>query len=153
MAVTTTVAKPISSDSREPKTSREKMSRPKLSVPNQLAKLAGLKPLRARISIGSWVTRTLAKIAIRSMAAKRMMPVMNSRCAMRRSSTPGCFRAVLQSALLRGARTAWSVIAHPRVCPGVEHVDDQIEKHEGGRGPPEPALADRVVAAEERSPD
>src|SRR5205807_1258736 len=42
------------------------------------------------------------------------------------------------------------VIVHSGIDPGVDHVDDEIEKYEADRGHQQPALNNGIVAAENR---
>src|SRR5450631_357834 len=143
----TQTAKPTDSEIRAPYSTRVKMSRPNMSVPNQNASEGGRKRKRTRIAEGS--TGEISGASRAANISTRMMqkPIMKERWRSRRCQMPWPRGAVITVA---SDPAPVSVMTHSRISQGVKNIDDQIDHNEGEAQDQHGALHQRIVAGHDR---
>src|SRR5579883_1769484 len=137
--------RPTASELRAPKTRRERTSRPRLSVPRRWAALGPARRAKSVILLGSASGSRLARIAMRMM--KAIQPTASQKTG------PMPRRRLGASATPPISLASSAAMANPGVEHGIEHVDHEIDEHEGDRDKEHRALQDDEVAGVDRFDD
>src|SRR6266508_6254275 len=129
-----TATTPVVSDTRAPKRTRERRSRPIASVPSGNRELGGSSAASRNTRSGSYGARRSARSAA------------SANSAMTASATRTC-----------GRRSRGSRIADTRIHERVQKIDDDVHEHVRGRDQQHHSLHEREVALKDRlhgeSPD
>src|SRR5262245_6134329 len=132
-----TDTKPATSEMRVPQMTRERTSRPTLSVPSQWVGLGRASAFPRFCLSGSYGDRSGAPSATTSATSSTAAPKGASRARAAR----------------RRASQRRSVRPDARVDPAIEEVDEQVAQDEADRDQQHHALHQRIVAREDRVHD
>src|SRR5262245_55202047 len=154
-----TASSPTQSEMRLPKITRLSTSRPMSSVPKGWAQLGGASRISGCAARGSYGARTLAKIAVKTRmrirpaeiipSGFRFITVHRERIRLICSVT-GWSKLRAGAVAMAMAQLTPSLIADPRIQPGVGQIHDQVERHQGHGHRHHVRLHDRIVTEEDR---
>src|SRR5229473_8153531 len=119
------------------------MSRPSWSVPSQCSALGGARRASMSMSVGLWIGSMPASAAASPISTIQATAARNSAPTRRR------WRAGETSA--GSPSISSTAMADPRIEHGVEHVDDEVHRHEANGDEQDHALQDDEVAGVDRA--
>src|SRR5258708_6542717 len=134
---------------------RASTSRPISSVPNQCARLGGLRTNDQFVAIGSYGLISGAKTAMATKNSTTTAPTMAPRRLTRRRTArrQGCDSGVAAAVVSIAVAVMTVSRAQPRVDEEIGDIGEQVEEDIRGRGEQDDALHHGVVAIEHRVDD
>src|SRR5580704_6859053 len=150
--------RPMNSDTRAPKMSRDSASWPSPSVPSgkrhepSACQTGGARTASRNCSIGEWGATTFAIKAKKTMtpntARPNTAPLFSRNAAQNDASGEGCARTAAASSPIVVARAAKSAgMTDPGINHAIDEIDDQVDENDHGGDEQNAALQRRIVAA------